>query len=259
MQTTATPIVTLKRRKICSLRVQLHHLRGRVLKTTQRDLKIDIALATLRKKVPGPLYELVKIVSPQMQDGFPFALVKMSQSGNRLRRKRQWDRDRLLSVVPASRRCEYAHIVYVYGLCDGNATAAVLAYQARFPNRRIPSAQLFSRAYWQISHSGQPPSACVKKENAQRQEQAQVVVVLRHGLQGHLILTPLDYYLWGDMKRMVYATEVDTREQLRNRIIAASELIKNSPRTIQSATNGLLRRAENCIAAQGGYFEQRQN
>ncbi|KAJ4430167.1 hypothetical protein ANN_22377 [Periplaneta americana] len=37
---------------------------------------------------------------------------------------------------------EYADIVYVYGLCDGNATAAVLAYQARFPNRRIPSAQL---------------------------------------------------------------------------------------------------------------------
>lgn len=48
---------------------------------------------------------------------------------------------------------EYADIVHVYGLCDGNATAAVLAYQARFPNCRIPSAQVFSRAYWQISRS----------------------------------------------------------------------------------------------------------
>ncbi|KAJ4434849.1 hypothetical protein ANN_23420 [Periplaneta americana] len=65
---------------------------------------------------------------------------------------------------------EYVDIVYVYGLCDGNATAAVLAYQARFPNRRISSAQVFSRAYWQISQSGQLPSPCVKKENAQRQE-----------------------------------------------------------------------------------------
>ncbi|KAJ4430047.1 hypothetical protein ANN_22255 [Periplaneta americana] len=65
---------------------------------------------------------------------------------------------------------EYADIVYVYGLCDGNATA----YQARFPNRRISSAQVFSRAYWQISQSCQLPSACVKKENALRQEQAQV-------------------------------------------------------------------------------------
>ncbi|KAJ4444005.1 hypothetical protein ANN_05794 [Periplaneta americana] len=37
---------------------------------------------------------------------------------------------------------EYGDIVYVYGLCAGNATAAVLAYQARFPNRRIPSAQI---------------------------------------------------------------------------------------------------------------------
>ncbi|KAJ4435960.1 hypothetical protein ANN_18583 [Periplaneta americana] len=37
MQPTATPIVTPKRRKIRSLRVQLHRLRGRVLKTTQRS------------------------------------------------------------------------------------------------------------------------------------------------------------------------------------------------------------------------------
>ncbi|KAJ4427846.1 hypothetical protein ANN_25625 [Periplaneta americana] len=37
---------------------------------------------------------------------------------------------------------EYADIVYVYGLCDGNATAAVLAYQERFPNRGISIAQM---------------------------------------------------------------------------------------------------------------------
>ncbi|KAJ4427468.1 hypothetical protein ANN_25116 [Periplaneta americana] len=49
---------------------------------------------------------------------------------------------------------EYADIVYVYGLCDGNATAAVLAYQARFPNRRIPSAQVKPGIGWRIGQSG---------------------------------------------------------------------------------------------------------
>ncbi|KAJ4441074.1 hypothetical protein ANN_10924 [Periplaneta americana] len=45
---------------------------------------------------------------------------------------------------------EYGDIVYVYGLCDGNATAAVLAYQARFPNRRIPSAQDCETGSWSL-------------------------------------------------------------------------------------------------------------
>ncbi|KAJ4451172.1 hypothetical protein ANN_02614 [Periplaneta americana] len=51
------------------------------------------------------------------------------------------DRRILRIVEKYTQNKEYADIVYVYGLCDGNATAAVLAYQARFPNRRIPSAQ----------------------------------------------------------------------------------------------------------------------
>ncbi|KAJ4448759.1 hypothetical protein ANN_00150 [Periplaneta americana] len=54
------------------------------------------------------------------------------------------DRDRWRAYVRAAMNLrEYADIVHVYGLCDGNATAAVLAYQARFPNRRIPSAQSY--------------------------------------------------------------------------------------------------------------------
>jgi hypothetical protein len=34
---------------------------------------------------------------------------------------------------------EYADIVFVYGVCDGNATAAATEYHRRYPNRRIPS------------------------------------------------------------------------------------------------------------------------
>jgi len=69
-------------------------------------------------------------------------------------------------------------------------------------------------------------------------------------------LTPLDYYLWGHMKTLVYETKVDSREALRDRIFAAAEHIRNHPGNTASATQSLLMRAENCIAAGGGHFEQ---
>ena len=66
-------------------------------------------------------------------------------------------------------------------------------------------------------------------------------------------LTPLDYYLWGHMKTLVYETKVDSRAALRDRIFAAAEHIglRNLPNNIGSATQSLLMRAENCIAAGG--------
>ena len=69
-------------------------------------------------------------------------------------------------------------------------------------------------------------------------------------------LTPLDYYLWGYMKTLVYETKVDSRASLRRRIFAAAEQIRNHPHNIASATGSLKIRAENCIATEGGHFEQ---
>ena len=69
-------------------------------------------------------------------------------------------------------------------------------------------------------------------------------------------LTPLDYYLWGHMKTLVYETKVDTRAALRDHIFAAAEHIRNHPVNITSATQSLLMHAENCIATGGGHFEQ---
>jgi len=48
----------------------------------------------------------------------------------------------------------------------------------------------------------------------------------------------------------------DSREALRDRIFAAAEHIRNHPNNAGSATQSLLMRAENCIAAGGGHFEQ---
>ena len=69
-------------------------------------------------------------------------------------------------------------------------------------------------------------------------------------------LIPLDYYLWGHMKTLMYETKVDSRAALRDRIFGAAEHIRNHPDIIASATQSLLMRAENCIAVGGGHFEQ---
>jgi len=41
-------------------------------------------------------------------------------------------------------------------------------------------------------------------------------------------LKPLDYYLWGHMKTLVYETKVDSRAALRHRIFAAAEHMQPS-------------------------------
>jgi len=69
-------------------------------------------------------------------------------------------------------------------------------------------------------------------------------------------LTPLDFYLWGHVKTLVYESKVDSRAALCDRIFSVAELIRNHPNNIASATQSLLMRAENCIAAGGGHFEQ---
>jgi len=58
------------------------------------------------------------------------------------------------------------------------------------------------------------------------------------------------------MKTLVYETKVESQAALCDRIFAAAEHIRNHPNNIASATRSLLMRAENCIAAGGGHFEQ---
>ncbi|KAJ8917063.1 hypothetical protein NQ315_012982 [Exocentrus adspersus] len=49
---------------------------------------------------------------------------------------------------------EYADIHFCYGFCDGNVEAAVREYRRRYPNRRLPSAQVFSRTHQNFRNFG---------------------------------------------------------------------------------------------------------
>ena len=53
---------------------------------------------------------------------------------------------------------------YVYGYCDGNASAAVNEYGRRYPERRIPSKRVFMRVEQSLRDNGCLPSFALHSE-----------------------------------------------------------------------------------------------
>ncbi|KAJ4433589.1 hypothetical protein ANN_15899 [Periplaneta americana] len=65
-------------------------------------------------------------------------------------------------------------------------------------------------------------------------------------------LNPLDFYLWGHLKSLVYSSLVPDLESLRNRIVACSEDIRNTPGVWDRVRRSMRHRCEVCIQAGGG-------
>lgn len=68
-------------------------------------------------------------------------------------------------------------------------------------------------------------------------------------------LNPVDYYFWGRMKDIVYATEVETREDLLERINLAGNMIRQNNFEILRASQSIRRRARMCIEQNGNLIE----
>ena len=68
-------------------------------------------------------------------------------------------------------------------------------------------------------------------------------------------LTPLDFYLWGHMKRLVYETPVQSEEDLVARIVVASDIIQNTPGIFDRIIFNMLRRYNTCLECHGQSFE----
>jgi hypothetical protein len=66
-------------------------------------------------------------------------------------------------------------------------------------------------------------------------------------------LTPLDFFLWGHVKNLVYRVPVNNLDTLRNRIRDAMAMV--TPEMLQNVRNNLLKRARLCIQAGGSRFE----
>jgi hypothetical protein len=56
---------------------------------------------------------------------------------------------------------KYVDILYVYGFCDGSATAAVEEYYQQFPIRIILNCRVFSKVFNTLRERGTLPNAHV--------------------------------------------------------------------------------------------------
>jgi hypothetical protein len=69
-------------------------------------------------------------------------------------------------------------------------------------------------------------------------------------------LNPLDFFLWGHLKSIVYSTPVQDVQDLKQRIINGFEKIRLSPGIFERVRNSIKRRYDVCVQAEGGHFEQ---
>ena len=59
---------------------------------------------------------------------------------------------------------EYAHLIYVYGFCDGNSVHAVAEYQRGLTNRNIQIRRVFTRDYQKLRDTGTLPDFRIAAE-----------------------------------------------------------------------------------------------
>lgn len=69
-------------------------------------------------------------------------------------------------------------------------------------------------------------------------------------------LNPCDFFLWGHMKQLVYATPVNTIDELRQRVNNVAEIIRQNPEMILRTQTSMARRIQACIDNNGHHFEQ---
>lgn len=69
-------------------------------------------------------------------------------------------------------------------------------------------------------------------------------------------LTPLDFFLWSEIKRRVYHSEPRSERDLKRRIRKAFREVRGQEEVLLSLKNNLLKRARLCIQNNGGHFER---
>ncbi|KYN31570.1 hypothetical protein ALC56_14068 [Trachymyrmex septentrionalis] len=60
-------------------------------------------------------------------------------------------------------------------------------------------------------------------------------------------LNPLDYFLWGHQKSLVYTTPIENENDLRNQIVASCEAIRNTSNILERVHQSLRKRLDGCI------------
>ncbi|GBM61807.1 hypothetical protein AVEN_80449-1 [Araneus ventricosus] len=66
---------------------------------------------------------------------------------------------------------------------------------------------------------------------------------------------PLDFFLWGHIKSLVYETPVDSAEDLVAKIVVDADKINSTPGIFERVHQSFLRRCELCNDKRGRHFE----
>lgn len=68
-------------------------------------------------------------------------------------------------------------------------------------------------------------------------------------------LNPLDYFLWGYLKHLVYSVRVDNLQQLEQRVIHCCQEIRNKQGVFQRVKRSMRNRLASCIEMNGQHFQ----
>jgi hypothetical protein len=68
-------------------------------------------------------------------------------------------------------------------------------------------------------------------------------------------LNPLDYYLWGHLKSLVYSVPIENVDQLRERVFNCCQEIRELPGIFERVRSSFVRRMECCILMNGDHIE----
>ncbi|KAJ4444101.1 hypothetical protein ANN_05890 [Periplaneta americana] len=66
---------------------------------------------------------------------------------------------------------------------------------------------------------------------------------------------PLDFFLWGDMKRLVYEIPIDRAENLVARVVETAHVIRDNVSLFERRRHSIVRRYQLCNAFNGRQFE----
>jgi hypothetical protein len=69
-------------------------------------------------------------------------------------------------------------------------------------------------------------------------------------------LTPCDFYLWGEIKRLVYENEIESRDVLMARIRSAFDTVRSDSAVLSRVRRNAVKRARLCLERNGLHFEQ---
>jgi hypothetical protein len=68
-------------------------------------------------------------------------------------------------------------------------------------------------------------------------------------------VNPLDFYLWGHLKTLVYSNPTPDVDTLRQPVEQGCASIRRVDGLCERIRQSLMRRAQHCVAAGGGHFE----